>query len=471
MKLKILCINCFESKDQIQHFSFYESPSFIDYDVLIIDPQSIAEAWTTNINVEKFSDGTIWSFSVNDAGFGNFLKQLMNRRSEETKLLLEKTGGIVLCFLRAIDEPLNLAYSNYEKESRTILHTYSWLPVKDFYYMSKPKGIRSNDIQNTLNEYHFSPQYFFLKNRVGKEIGKVTKSHPFSQYFAALKDAIYFEAVINDPKLIAVSKPIAMNKVGEIIALELPFNQGKFIFLPPFSDSVDISKVFGVLIDCVRKALQWTPPLSRPIWLKDYSLPEEEILKNKLREIEKEIQVMEQKKEGIQSQIDELELLKGLLYETGKYGLEPAVRKAFRIIGFNVLEPEDYERPYDLYIEEGDLLIIGEVEGTEKQVDVEKYRQLLDYVTEATVEGHNCKGILIGNGYNNIEPTKRQEQFTDQTIRGCESQGYCRMTTFELFKTIRFILANGQKPKLKKLLKETIINCSGEFNLDDLKLN
>jgi predicted fused transcriptional regulator/phosphomethylpyrimidine kinase len=58
-------------------------------------------------------------------------------------------------------------------------------------------------------------------------------------------------------------------------------------------------------------------------------LPGEEDLQNKLENIENEFKTIERKKEEIQKAIDKIELFKSLLYETGKYGLEPPVREAF----------------------------------------------------------------------------------------------------------------------------------------------
>lgn len=161
-----------------------------------------------------------------------------------------------------------------------------------------------------------------------------------------------------------------------------------------------------------------------------------------------------------------MERLKGLLYETGKYGLEPSVRKAFRIVGFNIKEPEEYDKPYDIFAIEDKISVIGEIEGSKGQIDVSKYRQLLDYVTEATLEGKNCKGILIGSGFVDVEPSSRGEQFTEQVIRGCENQKYCRITTVELYKAVRAILSKPDNQKLKNAIKENILVCEREFKFD-----
>lgn len=463
MKLKILSVGLSLPDKEIENASFYDPLSFSDFDVLMIDPKNIPEIWEGKIPPRN--DGTLWVDARSDSGFSKELKELMDRRAKEVRLLLEYTGGIVVCFLRGKGVGLDCYFR--EREYTMEANIYNWLPGTTFTYTSKdPMYLFKTEMQRRKVSYTFSHYSFNPEKRFGREIGEIHKGHPFSQYFFGLKDKIYFEAVISDTGLLECSKHIAKNKVGEVIALEIPIGKGKFVLIPPFDDSADMKKVSGVLVDCIRKSLEWSVPLAKPDWLKNYSLPGEEQVSKKMDSLNDELKKLNEKKEKIQTQIDEIEILKGLLYETGRYGLEPPVRKAFSIIGFDVKDPGEYDKPYDLLAIEGDTFIIGEIEGSKAQVDVDKYRQLLDYVTEATIEGKGCKGILIGNGFVDSEPSKRKEQFTEQVIRGCDSQRYCRMTTTELYKAVYSILSQPSDTKTKNLIKDSILNCEGEFKFD-----
>lgn len=444
MKLKILSVDCPISGKGIDTSSFYESPSFTDYDVLIIDPQIISDSWLEKIT--PHSDGSLVTYSNSDGGYSKSLREIMGRRAQETKLLLENTGGIVICFLR--DKGIVLNWASSLSEQKHEVSMYSWIP---------------STFQR--DKYILSP-YFHPITRFGREIGQVNKNHAFFQYFMALKENIYFEAVIGDADLLECSQPIASNKVGEIISLEVLHGNGKFIFLPPFDKTKDIDKVSGILIDCIRKSLQWTTPLVKPDWLGKYSLTGEEDLLKESKAVDSEIKRLSTDRERIVQEIYKLECLKGILYETGKYALEPSVREAFRVIGFDVKEPEEYYKPYDLFAIEDNIFVIGEIEGSRNQIGVEKYRQLLDYVMEATLEGNKCKGILIGNGFVDTEPLSREEQFTEQAIRGCNSQKYCRMSTFELYKAVSAVLSCPKNQELKNLIKEKIMSCGEEFKFD-----
>lgn len=415
-KLKILSVGCEISPDNkydIKDGTFCQKESFSEYDVLIIDP----------IIMDKlllFPDY-------------NLLDAYARRRPEEIKLLLERMGGIAICFLREWSGNGN---------------RYTWFPQKT-YSSEKWRWVFPSDLKRI--------------HRMGCEVKHIDKTSPFSQYFEAFKNEISFEVVFSGE---GVYKVIAEDRGGDIIACELPFGPGKFIFLPPLQKTVDKDKFFGVLLDCIKKSLEWTESLSKPIWLKKYPLDkkrEKEIEKG-IDEIEKEIEKMSWKKQELEDERKKFELLKSLLYEQHKFGLEPPVREAFRILGFNVLDPDDYDERYDLYIKEGELSIIGEITGSIKPIAVEKMRELHDYIsTESIDKKRNCKGILIGNAYiEEKEPNKRPEQFTADTIRGCKLYKYCRMTTYELFKGVKAVLCN---PSLKQSIKEQILNCESEFKL------
>jgi hypothetical protein len=291
---------------------------------------------------------------------------------------------------------------------------------------------------------------------------------PFSKYFIGLKDKIYFEKVVTDKALLKILKPIAIDKVDAPIAFEINYGKGKIVFLPPSVFMENGNKVCGILNECIRNSFQWSPPLLKPSWLKGYVLPDENEIIKEVAELETRINKLEEDKSLVQNRYDDLEQLKELLYESGKQ-LEFAVRKAFGVIGFQVIEPEKYQESFDLFAVEGDLHIIGEIEGSKGQIDVQKYRQLLDYVTDLSVlKGKKCKGIMIGNGYLDIDPEKRQEQFTIHTIKGCNDQGYCRITTAELFKAVQRILLTKSNEEEKKLIRDRILNCKDEFKLEDI---
>lgn len=463
MKFKILSIGFYLDEKGIINESFYTAPSFSDYDVLIIDPIKISEEWK---DIKPQHDGSLLTYHSIDGGFSKNIKEIMEQRADETKLLLEKTGGIVICFLREKGLVLNCKEESYDRYPVKI-HRYSWLPSQELYWSYESVDPFTQKKSKQTGKYIFS-KYFDSIPRFGQEIGEIDKTHPFFQYFTALKNEIYFEAVISsDNDIIKVAKPLAKNKVGEVIALELSFGKGKFIFLSPIEyKSMDVKKVSGILIDCIRKSLNWSQPLIKPIWINKYEFLQEREFQKKIDDFQTKIMSLDKEKQKIEEDKNKLEMLKGMLYEQGKYGLEPPIREAFRILGFKVLEREEYKEDYDLYAKEKNLEVIGEIEGSNNQIDIWKYRQLLDFVNNEVENGKKVKGILIGNAFIVEDPDKRTEQFTEKAILGCKRQKFCRITTYELFKAVRAVLSEPHDNKLKESIKQKILECEDKFKFD-----
>jgi len=459
MKLKILSVDFNFENENVENFSFGDQISFADFDAVIIDPKNILHKWFNSKNLEM--DGTYWLYSYYDGGSSKLLGELMEKRKEEAELLTERNQGVVVCFLRSVGEKLHCARHKNDKNYAYYINRYSWFPL-----MYNDDNHRNRNVE--LNDY--------IKNRNGKEIGKIYEAHPFTDYIKNFKDEIRYEAVLDGSILsdykdiVSTLKPIAFNKAWELIAFEIAFGKGKFIFLPPVMQSTNNKKLAGILISCIKNITNAPQLDTPPQWIVNYSLPGEDKLSAELKEICIKEREIKKEKDEKKIEIDELNLVKSLLYGSGKYVLEPAVRKAFKIIGFDILDPDTYSEDYDLFSKEDDLLIIGEIEGTTGQIDKRKYRQLFDYVDNATLEGKKCKGLLIGNGFLDKKPSTRTEQFTDAAIDGCNRQGFCRITTLELFEAVKKVLSSPNDLKLKKRIKKAILSCNEEFDLSSLDI-
>jgi len=452
MKIKILNIGFDSTISGIQTHSFYDGISLCDYDAVIIDPSQFSKLWFKSEQVEGLADGTYFLNSGHDKGFSQYLTDLLHKRQEETELLLKRNCGIIVCQFRNVKDVLRIARYHNDEKVKTI-NMYTWLPTLP----NKYKRVYNLDL--------------YFKERTGKEIGKINVKHQFSSYFREFKDNIRFESVLDERirfEDFSNLDPIAMNRAGEWIAFEASFEQGKLIFLPPVSQDIPGNRVVDLIISCIKKIVNEPQLDSYPSWVENYNLPGEDQLLENIKELDNKESEIERERELLEKKINKLKLLKSLLYERGKYVLEPAVREAFKIIGFNVLV--DYEEDYDLYAKEDSLLVIGEIEGSENQIDVDKFRQLLDYVVEIEGKGENCKGLLVGNGFLGEEPKSRKQQFTDAAINGCKKQGYCRIATYELFKAVKKVLSNSNNEEIKRKIKKAILNCTNEFIFDQLNL-
>jgi hypothetical protein len=438
MKPKILSVNYPLNGNGITIGDFFNAPSFCDFDAVIVDPVSIPDMWS-HIKQQDY-EGNQVTCQGTDKGFGYKLGQTFDARRNETALLLNN-GGVLVLFIRKYDRPL--FYNNVgRRETLRVFDSYSWLP--------------SGNVPI---------------NRTGQEIEVTDKFHPFSQFISTFKNELKHEAILRLAPDTRGLRIIATNKVNEVIAAEISFGEGKIIFLPTIKPQSgdSIRMIQNVFVNCIMRTLGCSTPATKPDWIGKYSLPGVESLAQELEGLKTTFSDLQQRSDKLEAEKNRLEMLTNMLYEQGKYTLEPSVREAFRIFGFNVTDPKDYEEEYDVYAPESDTEIIGEIEGTKNQVAVDKYRQLHDYVGRKVLDGIKCKGILIGNGLREKDPDERGEQFTDPAIRGCNLYKYCRITTYELFRAVKFLLARPDNMNLRASIKKEIINCEGEFKFDESK--
>jgi hypothetical protein len=148
--------------------------------------------------------------------------------------------------------------------------------------------------------------------------------------------------------------------------------------------------------------------------------------------------------------------------------LEPLVRSAFKLFGFAVPEPEEYEGEWDVELRDNQSgqTALGEVEGSEGVIDVDKYRQLLDYIEAEVQEGRDHKGILIGNGYRllALDAPERQNQFSEHARRGAVRNQFSLVSTTELFKAVCAVLESPNDQALKATIRESLLATTGPWS-------
>jgi hypothetical protein len=454
MKIKILSINKKFENEAITEAKFKESQSFSDYDAVVIDPYGLSYLWTINSPAKTTTRGDCFTNSDLDGGFGSNVSALFARRREELEALLKVCQGIIVCYIRKKETPLIVQ----RKGSTGVLNIYSWLPVLSLSWQ---------DTEGTHSQIFV--YYESLHLREGKEIAFVEKSHPFSQYFSSFEGRIKFESILKpESSLEKHISAISRNKVKEIVSFDVPIGGGKIVFIPP-NDSAAPEKEAGVLIDCITTSSDVGYESPPPPWISKYTLAGESKYNGRIDDLDQKIRELTEEKNRLKREQDRIARFKGLLYEKGKKGLEPLVREAFKLIGFGVLERDQYQEPYDLYIKEKDLVLVGEIGATDNsQIDVIKYRQLFSYVEDEFEKGTTCKGILVANAFIETDPQERQVQFTEHVIEACKRQRYCMITTQTLFEIVKHILSKGTEFDLKQL-KSDIINCDQEFILKESK--
>lgn len=446
MKLRVLAVDWYLEHEAITNSSFIESPAFSDFDSVIINPRAIQNLLEKS-PAYRDDRGHLTLHTYKDQGYGASLKQLFGRRYVEIEALLSKTRGVVLSMALPPDDELR--FLDYHRDGG--------LAVMD--------SAACYDFMNRDTPFPRAFGYVVaFKSRVGGTLKILERNHPVSQYLLAFQSEFQFSCVIVPPKAWA-SRVIATDKVGDPIAVDIEYLGSRVVLLPSFAPK-DQSKAGAILVNVIRRMLGHRGiDEPGPDWLMGYPVQGLGTFKQDIGTLSESIKILEGERSALERKEEQLKSFQILLYGQGKHVLEPIVREAFRLLGFDAPEPDDYEEDYDLRATCSEGQAIGEIEGVDNgPVNVDKYRQLLDYVNqEITKNNISYKGILIGNGHRLTDPIKRLDQFTADARRGCKSQGFCMIATSDLFRAVNAVLADPNDDSLTTKIRQSIMTTEGDW--------
>lgn len=423
MKLRILSLGFAAAHQSITVLPNLDDPrSISDFDAFVFDPNAV--------------QGTQISHAT------------ALRRRKELAELINKKGGIIVCILRPSHQVSVAGHAGAPKHNYHLLESVSEQIVK---LITNASELGQGTAATRIRSAHGACE----------------------EYLRILKDEIVFAAYLDTPDstISTLNGTIfARNSVGYPIAVEFPCGDGRVCFVPT-PHSVSGERVGSAIASAVSSHFKGPTEIDAPAWATELTVPGASIHDDRIQEAEKGRAQLAAEISALEDQRTDLLNFKRLLFGYGKAVLEPSVRAAFRLIGFEVLEPEDYQGEWDVQMSEphAERTAVGEVEGSEGQINVDKYRQLNDYVDTEALEGRLHKGILIGNGYKSLDPgsSERKDQFTEHVLRGATRNGFCLVPSTELFKVVCAVLSDPQNEALKLKIRESILESVGPwtFNL------
>ncbi len=440
MALRVLSIGLSLGHDLVVNKHIYDAPALFDFDAIVLDPADLPDFWKEQM-VREEGFPVLPYDPVKDTG-GVLRSFLAGRTSEMTTFL--GRPRLLICVLRRVQGIYTPR--NWRDREPPWIDNYSWLPIV--------AGLEEKSIG------------YYISSGEGSTVRIVDPANDFMAYFRAFKDQLFHEAYLESDVLehgnVRGFHTIATDYADHPISFAFHCGKATVVFLPPVSGYYDSEKMAGVLLQCILRAFpeaQRTPP---PEWATDYRplMPGLESLDGEADKLTDEIKRLESELKQVRTNQQALEGHLRLLYEQGKYQLEPAVREAFRLVGFGFDEYGDV----DIVLDAPEGRAFVEIEGKDHDaIKVEKHSQLLRYVTEYQQDtGATVKGILVGNAYRFTPPLKRDSWFSEKVEKGAEAQGFCLLTTEELFKVVCALLANPFDA-LKAQIRSAILNTVGYF--------
>ena len=187
----------------------------------------------------------------------------------------------------------------------------------------------------------------------------------------------------------------------------------------------------------------WLPAIGtaaepEPDWATEITWTRSDELVSRLAEAEAELVAVTEARDVVERDLATERQWATLLWETGVDALESIVAAALAELGLNVERPSETERE-DLRRADSDVVLIIEVTGSRRMIDLAKVRQLHQWVSDEEVrqadEGieRSIQGVLIANPHRELPRGARDESFSESALRLAERQGYELLTTGSLF--------------------------------------
>lgn len=442
MKLRILSVDLELDNEQITNAGFTDAPSFHDFDIVLIDPLGVTNFLGEQDHEYKYG---VLTLDYDVKGTNEWVRKTINHRRKETEHFLS-LGRLLVCILRCP----HVAYLCSRRddwprpgEKENWVDNYGWFPLG---------GAADSMI-------------LILRESRGSKIDLTNPRHPFAPYFNTLNDDLHYEAYLDQAKTPYYFEDLhtIAETHGELpVGFGFKLQGGQVVFVPPVKEP-DFKKLADILLSCVSATIGTVEETEPPPWLPDYkaSVPGLLQLEKKIETQTAELQEFTAQLDDLGEQKAEREKYLKLLYEQGKFQLEPVVRDAFSLLGFTVKEAE----PSDglLISDEGEALL--EVEGKDnKAINIDKCRQLLDNVLDDEKKTQQLKkGILVGNGFRLKNLGERTEQFTLRAIESATGNHFCLLTSAILFHLVCQVLEKRDNGELKTQIRKQLLATDGPF--------
>lgn len=290
-------------------------------------------------------------------------------------------------------------------------------------------------------------------------------NEPFSTFWSTNKEGLFYESYLKKK----VGKPFLFIKgTDKVVGCHIQVGNGNIVFIPnfdceqfPTSKQKSAEKNFiNSLVTLVSTQKSSGGDFSLPDWSKNYSLPGESDLHNRLIELETNLSNIAAEIAHQKATIAKLEEHKILFTGSGK-ALEKAVAEVFESLGFSVSEGQ--EGRDDLIIKHGDSVAVVEVKGVSKSAAEKHAAQLEKWVAEYySANGVQAKGILVVNAFQNVPLMSRTEDaFPNQMLDYCTRRSHCLITGLQL---LGIYTACQQKPESKDEVISALFNTCGVFS-------
>ncbi len=418
----------------VDNFNFLTAPAFFDYDAIVVDPAALS------LLIEGAVDGSLDAESFGGRAIRNVpaqpqelsLAEVLLRRRDETRALLAH-GGIVACF--AVPATAHTGIDGIER-------------LDDYYWLREPSNVASDDgfgdevpatARDAAQRSPDAPPSALTARMTtadGAHAGVTDFEHPLASFVESQAANIAYRAYFDvEPTDVETHAVFAESPGGMAVAIELPAESGRVIFLPVLrSVSGDARYTMSDMLQAgIRRALGVIAEGRAPGWAAEAALPGIEEQRTALEAARTARDAADAALAAAEQAYDERARYQRLLWQEGALGIEDVVVDALRLIGFDVYA--DQTASIELRTDIGAVLV--EVEASEYAVGMAAHHRLRQRIERAIEQrGTAPRALLIVNGFRLQTPDARPQQVSDAVRTAAETMRYCIATSASLFAAV-----------------------------------
>lgn len=434
--MRVLVIGFPLPSPQIDNFNLLTSPSWFDYDGVVVEPLSVSQVIEDVLEAREEHQTRAEEPVVNrpTGPLAVGLVDVIKRRRAEAQFLLQN-GGVIVVFGRP--NVLHEGIAGFAGCDR-----YAWLPA--------PAGVA------------WEPP--FLLRAEGGDAHVSDPLHPFARFVESNARWISYRVRFDEtvPGFPGFGKVFARSTGGAAVGVELRVLNGKVIFLPAFGSIAygdPRYELAAQMLDAVRRASQKDVAQEEPGWARDVPLPGVDELTAKAQEASDALDAAEEALNEALTELEKVAKYRALLWQEGSLGLEPLVRDAFRTLGFAV--ESDPDKPG--WIADGSLTAFYEVQGSTGAVPEYPYFRLQKRLEKDLLNTRQPKrGLIVINGFREQRPEIREAQASETLRIAAENYRYALLTTERLLEMVRFVLEEPLDAVRRSMLRERLLKATGE---------
>ena len=175
-----------------------------------------------------------------------------------------------------------------------------------------------------------------------------------------------------------------------------------------------------------------------PEWMQEFMAPGQEEVDRAIEQVDAEIEALEERRENLLCEREEVRRPLALLYQSGD-ALEEAVWSALEALGAEVERPDKGSNLEDgwatVRLGEDVLEFVLEIKGEEKQhFGFKSLRQLTDWISNGIDrDGKEYKGLMVGTGSRTRHPKWREWPFNNNFASNAKQRRHAAIRSEDLY--------------------------------------